>query len=157
MFDLINMNSSSERLKTMGFSSDPHFSDGVLIHIAVPSLDLDLSENFYTNALGAKLFRSYSDRRTYGLANLQLVTHLSNPSHIPRNPEIYPRHFGITFIDLSRFNDAVDRCLVHKAPTILPVQSRFEGLAEQHLTFITMDPDHNIIEFKHYVNSQMAF
>lgn len=135
----------------------PRFLDGILVHIAIPCLDLDESEHFYTNALGAKLFRSYSDRRTFGLQNLQLVTHLSHPSQIIRNPSIYPRHYGLTFNELDKFHIAVRRCIDNNTPVVLPVQKRFEGLEEQHLTFITMDPSHNLIEFKHYVNSEKAF
>lgn len=137
--------------------ADPQFQAGVLCHIAIPAVDLDASEHFYTRALGARLFRSYPDRRTYGLANLQIVTHRSSPEQVLWNPGIYPRHFGITFSDAEWFEAMVQSCLSCEVPVVLERQYRFEGRPEQHLTFIVRDPAHNLVELKHYLDAQMAF
>jgi uncharacterized protein len=138
-------------------SLQPRFIDGILAHIAIPSLDLDKSESFYTNIIGAKLFRSYKDRRTFGIYNLQIVIHLSSADDIIWNPDVYPRHFGPTFQSYSQFMVLVDHCMEHQVSIVLPLQSRFPTSDEEHLTFILRDPFHNLVELKYYLNSSQAF
>jgi extradiol dioxygenase family protein len=135
----------------------PRFLEGFLCHVAIGCVDLQASEDFYTQVLGAQRFRAYPDRRTYGLANLQLVTHLCGPEAVLWNPGVYPRHFGITFAEAAAFEAMVQRCLQHGADLALPRQIRFEGRCDQHFTFMVRDPSHNLIEFKHYNNPEMAF
>ena len=140
-----------------GTRSTPRFLGGVLCHVAIPCVDLEAGEAFYVGALGATLFRSYPDRRTYGLANLQIVTHLSPPQAILWEPDVYPRHFGLTLAHLADFDAMVQRCLDQRVPVILPRQVRFSGQREEHLTCIVRDPSHNLVEFKHYNDPAMAF
>ena len=129
----------------------------MICHVAIPCTDLSASEAFYTQALGATLFRSYADRHTFGIANLQIVTHLCGDDQILWNPGVYPRHFGLTLADQASFEHLVERCRCAGAPIILDREVRFAGQPEQHLTFIVRDPAHNLIELKHYVNAAYAY
>jgi len=135
----------------------PRFMGGVLCHVAIPCLDLEAGQAFYEGVLGATLFRTYSDRKTYGLANLQIVTHRCREEDILWNPGVYPRHFGLTLADPQLFEQLVQRCHTKRVPILLPRQIRFPGQREQHLTCIVRDPSHNLVEFKHYDDPTMAF
>lgn len=135
----------------------PHVLSGILCHVAIPCLDLEAGRAFYAGVLGATLCREYDDRKTYGLANLQIVTHLCRAEEVLWNPSVYPRHFGLTFTDPDLFEAMVARCLSSGVPMILPRQIRFPGKQEQHLTCIVRDPSHNLIEFKCYDDPAMAF
>jgi extradiol dioxygenase family protein len=37
------------------------------------------------------------------------------------------------------------------------VQTRFDGLVEEHLTFVLRDPSNNLLEFKHYRDPRMMY
>jgi uncharacterized protein len=135
----------------------PRFLGGVLCHVAIPCLDLEAARAFYVDVLGATLFREYDDRKTYGWANLQIVTHLCSEQDVLWNPQVYPRHFGLTFADLAAFEAMVQRAERAQVPMILPPQRRFPGRREQHFTCIVRDPSHNLVEFKCYDDPAMAF
>jgi uncharacterized protein len=126
-----------------------------VFHLAVPVHDLDAAVEFYVEGLGCKLARRYPDRVTFDFFGDQLVCHLSQ--QVDPEPELYPRHFGVTF----RHRDDFDRLLrlVEKRKLILfrQVSVRFEGLVEEHLTVVLRDPSNNLLEFKHYVDPRMMY
>ena len=64
-------------------------------HLAIPTHDLDAAQAFYVTGLGVKLARRYDDRITLDFFGDQVVCHLSEAWE--RDPELYPRHFGVTF------------------------------------------------------------
>ena len=64
-------------------------------HLAIPVDDLDAAQEYYVAGLGCKLARRYPDRITVDFFGDQLVCHLSD--RIDEDPELYPRHFGVTF------------------------------------------------------------
>jgi extradiol dioxygenase family protein len=124
-------------------------------HLAIPARDLDEAYDFYVTGLGCKLARRYPDRITLDFFGDQVVCHLSD--RIDPEPELYPRHFGITF----RQRDDWDR-LVHLAETrglefYAKPFLRFEGLVEEHSSFVLRDPSHNLLEFKHYADHRMMY
>ena len=99
--------------------------------------------------LGCKLARRYDDRITLDFFGDQVVCHLT-PGE-PAAPEsLYPRHFGVTFREAADF-EALHACAVtRKIPFYHEVSLRFEGLVEEHRTFVLVDPTGNLLEFKHY-------
>jgi extradiol dioxygenase family protein len=123
-------------------------------HLAIPVRDLDESEEFYS-ALGCRIARRYDDRITLDFFGDQVVCHLSDQCET--EPELYPRHFGVTFAVGEDF-DALCRLVeLRKIPVFRALGSRFEGLAEEHRTLVLRDPSNNLIEFKHYVDRRLLY
>jgi extradiol dioxygenase family protein len=127
-----------------------------VFHLAIPVHDLDDAQEFYVTQLGCKLARRYDDRITVDFFGDQLVCHLT-PGE-PAAPEsLYPRHFGVTFREANDF-EALHACAtLRKIPFYLDVSKRFEGLVEEHRTFVLVDPSGNLLEFKHYIDPRMMY
>jgi extradiol dioxygenase family protein len=124
-------------------------------HLAIPARDLDEAEAFYVKLLGCKLARRYADRITLDFFGDQLVCHLSD--RIDEHPEMYPRHFGITFRRREDFDALVRLARVRGATFFAEPSQRFDGMIEEHSTFMLIDPSNNLIEFKHYVDPRMMY
>jgi extradiol dioxygenase family protein len=127
-----------------------------VFHLAIPCRDLEESREFYVDRLGCRLARRYDDRITLDFFGDQLVCHLA-PDEIDSEPRIYPRHFGITF----RKRDDFERVLHSARDTgvgiLRDVFTRFADKPERHLTFFLVDPSNNVLEFKHYPDSQYMY
>jgi uncharacterized protein len=129
-----------------------------VFHLAIPVHDLDAAQEFYVTLLGCKLARRYPDRITLDFFGDQLVCHLTDdppPDHRPRS--LYPRHFGVTFRELADFEALNDCAILRKIPFYLDVSTRFEATAEEHRTFVLLDPSGNLLEFKHYRDPRMMY
>ena len=126
-----------------------------VFHLAVPVRDLDEAQRFYVDVLGCKLARRYADRITLDFFGDQLVCHLSD--EWDREPDLYPRHFGVTFRERDDFDRLLDLARRRCVPFVKDVQPRFEGLVEEHLTFVLSDPSNNLLEFKHYRDPRMMY
>jgi extradiol dioxygenase family protein len=126
-----------------------------VFHLAIPARDLDEAQEFYVTCLGCKLARRYHDRITLDFFGDQVVCHLSDKIDIV--PEMYPRHFGTTF----RHKDDWERLLrlaeARGITFFAKPAVRFEGLVEQHSTFVLQDPSNNLLEFKHYDDHRMMY
>ena len=127
-----------------------------VVHIAIPTHDLDASENFYTNVIGAILARRYSDRVTINFFDHQIVCHLA-PNEIPTEIKPYPRHFGITFTDHSEFKKLYQRIKDCGWPLFQELWERWPDKPERHETFFIADPSNNLLEFKFYFNSKFVY
>jgi extradiol dioxygenase family protein len=127
-----------------------------VFHVAIPVGDLDAAQRYYVNGLGCHLARRYDDRITVDFFGDQLVCHLSEQT--PRPPlDLYPRHFGITFRYRQEFDDLLRLVDTRELEVFVPCQPRFAGTAEEHLTFVLVDPFGNLIEFKHYRDPRMMY
>ena len=127
-----------------------------VFHIAIPSADLDDSARFYVDILGCKLARRYADRITLNFFGDQLVCHLA-PEQVDSEPHMYPRHFGITFRYKQDFDALLERVKSQRLGVFRDVFIRFPGQPEEHLTFFLHDPSNNVLEFKHYLQSEMMY
>ncbi|UCG71566.1 MAG: VOC family protein [Chromatiales bacterium] len=127
-----------------------------IFHLAVPCRDLSEAQQFYVDGLGARLARQYDDRITLEFFGDQLVCHLA-PGKIDPAPEIYPRHFGVTFRERRDFEQVLARVREQELTFFKEPFTRFEGLQEEHTTFFLKDPSNNIIEFKHYHDARMIY
>ncbi len=131
------------------------FERASVFHLAIPAADLDEAYRFYVEGLGCHLARRYPDRITLDFFGDQVVCHLSD--QIDSQPDLYPRHFGVTFRRREDF-EAVVRCAeLRKLAVYRPCERRFEGLVEEHLTMVLRDPSWNLIEFKHYLDARMMY
>jgi len=127
-----------------------------VFHLAIPARDLDEAIDFYVGKLGCHLARRYDDRITLDFFGDQVVCHLAEGE--PAKPEsLYPRHFGVTFREAADF-EALHACAVtRKIAFYHDVSLRFEGLVEEHRTFVLVDPTGNLLEFKHYNDPRMMY
>src|SRR5258705_10800557 len=99
-----------------------------VFHLAIPVHDLDAAQDFYVEQLGCKLARRYPDRITLDFFGDQLVCHLSD--EWDRDPDLYPRHFGVTFRERDDFDRLVELARRRCVELYRDVDSRFEGLVE---------------------------
>jgi uncharacterized protein len=129
-----------------------------VFHLAVPVRDLDEAQRFYVDMLGCKLARRYADRITLDFFGDQVVCHLNEDEPPRQRPlSMYPRHFGVTFRAAADF-EALHRCAVNrKIPFFRDLSMRFEGMVEEHRTFVLIDPSNNLLEFKHYRDPRMMY
>jgi uncharacterized protein len=128
-----------------------------VFHLAIPVHDLDAAEHFYVDLLGCKRARRYPDRITVDFFGDQLVCHLTPDSQPSRPESLYPRHFGITFRDAADFEALHELAVIRKIPFYADVSTRFEATAEEHHTFVLLDPSGNLLEFKHYRDPRMMY
>lgn len=124
-------------------------------HLAIPARDLDEAFDFYVKGLGCKLARRYGDRITLDFFGDQVVCHHSD--RIDEDPQMYPRHFGVTFCQREDFDALVRLATVRGLPFFAEPQRRFEGMVEEHWTVVLRDPSNNLIEFKHYLDPRMMY
>jgi len=113
-----------------------------VFHLAIPALDLE----------GA---RRYPDRITLNFFGDQVVCHLSD--RVDTTPELYPRHFGITFRDRQDWDQLLRVARTRDLPFFAEPFRRFNGQPEGHDTFVLRDPSNNLLEFKHYDNPTMVY
>jgi len=128
---------------------------GDVFHLAIPVANLIEAKEFYVAGLGCKLARRYVDRITMDFFGDQVVCHLSD--RIDSTPTLYPRHFGVTFRDQHDFDRVRTLVELRKLPIFQETQRRFEGMAEEHFTFVLRDPSNNLIEFKYYLDPRMMY
>jgi extradiol dioxygenase family protein len=127
-----------------------------VFHLAIPARDLDEAQRFYVEQLGCHLARRYADRITVDFFGDQLVCHRSDRwDH--EVPDLYPRHFGVTFQRREDFDALVALVEARGVPVYSPVRARFSGLVEEHLTVVLVDPSNNLLEFKHYRDPRMMY
>jgi extradiol dioxygenase family protein len=126
-----------------------------VFHLAIPTSDLDAAYEFYVTRLGCKLARRYHDRITLDFFGDQVVCHLSDK--IDRDPQMYPRHFGVTFKERREFDAVLHLAQQRAIPFFQEPTTRFEGLVEEHLTFMLIDPSNNLLEFKYYHDPRMMY
>ena len=127
-----------------------------VFHLAIPCKDIEETIVFYVYGLGCKLARKYDDRVTLDFFGDQLVCHL-NPEKIDVSPNMYPRHFGITFKDRVEFDFLIDLAKKRKLRFFKQPFVRFESLPEEHWTFFLIDPANNLLEFKYYLDARMMY
>jgi extradiol dioxygenase family protein len=126
-----------------------------VFHLAIPCRDLDEAFNFYVTKLGCKLARRYPDRITLDFFGDQLVCHLS--TKIDEHPEMYPRHFGITFKHREDWERLLNLARKRELAFFHEPSRRFQDLVEEHWTFLLIDPSNNLLEFKHYLDPHMMY
>lgn len=136
--------------------TQPPTTDFILFHLAFPVTNIPETKAFYQQGLGCELGRESPQSLIMSLYGHQLVAHVT---HQPIEPQkgIYPRHFGLVFSQESAWQELVDRAEKHQLSFYQPPRLRFPGQALEHFTVFLEDPFHNLLEFKHYRNSEVIF
>lgn len=127
-----------------------------LFHLAFPIHDLAAAKQFYIEGLGCTLGRESVNAITLGLAGHQLVGRLvSEPA--PAQQGIYPRHFGLIFLERSDWEAVAERARLQGLPFYQQPRVRFPGTPIEHRTFFLEDPSRNLLEFKQYTHESAIF
>lgn len=128
----------------------------VLFHLAFPIHDIEAAKRFYIDGLGCRLGRESAHAVTFGLADHQLVAHLTESPPEPQKG-IYPRHFGLVFLSKDRWQELADRAMSKRLTFFQQPRVRFPGTRIEHHTFFLQDPSDNLLEFKHYTHESAIF
>ena len=126
-----------------------------IFHLAIPCANLSDAEKFYGQGLGCRIVRKYDDRITVDFFGDQVVCHLSKK--YDQDPDLYPRHFGHTFVDRENFDKVLGSAKEKNLPFFKEPFVRFAGKREEHHSFVIRDPSNNLIEFKYYLDPQMIY
>jgi extradiol dioxygenase family protein len=126
-----------------------------VLHLAIPAADLDAAQEFYVTGLGCKLARRYPDRITLDFFGDQVVCHLSE--QIEPAPELYPRHFGVTFRHREDWERLLKLARARGLNFFAEPFHRFADRVEAHETFVLADPSNNLLEFKYYDDPRMMY
>lgn len=116
---------------------------------------MDETQEFYEK-LGCTLARRYNDRVTFNFFGDQVVCHL-HPEEIDPRPKMYPRHFGVTFLERSEYEKLLEYAIQHELPFFQEPMVRFKGRQEEHMTFFLIDPANNLLEFKFYHDESKVY
>ena len=63
----------------------------------------------------------------------------------------------MTFRETADFDALHALAVIRKIPVFADVSTRFEAMAEEHRTFVLLDPSGNLLEFKHYRDPRMMY
>lgn len=127
-----------------------------IFHLAIPSHHLERAKEFYVDGLGCEIGRVKDDRITLDFFGDQVVCHKTPEEEIDDDPEMYPRHFGVTFVEEEDFDAVIENAEENGLPFFQKPFRRFEDEKDEHRTFFLRDPSNNLLEFKWYKNrSQM--
>ena len=128
-----------------------------IAHVAVPCRDLQEAARWYSEVLGAQPVRILKDRVTFSFGGvLQLVCHLERRAIVP-NPRAYPRHFGLTCLNMDEFLRLQDHVERSGVKFLVRPAARFANTAHEHRTFMVADPSGNVIEFKSYLRPECSY
>src|SRR2546423_486934 len=128
-----------------------------IAHIAVPCRALDEAARWYSEVLGAQPVRILKDRVTFSFGGgLQLVCHLERRA-IEGNPRAYPRHFGLTFLQMDEFSRMRDHVQTLGIKFVVRPTLRFRKTPHEHQTFMIADPSGSVVEFKCYLRPENSY
>ena len=128
----------------------------VLFHLAFPVDDMEAAKKFYVDQLGCDLGRHNRHSMILNLEGNQLVAQwVDKPQPLPKS--IYPRHFGLIFLQHSRWEELAQRCRQRELVFFHQPRKRHIGEITEHETFFLQDPANNILEFKYYYHTEAMF
>ena len=127
-----------------------------LFHLAFPVHNFELAKGFYRDKLGCLLGRETAHALIFQLGSHQLVAHKTDS--LPTAQEgIYPRHFGLIFLDKTEFDAFIQQINSQNIPYEIPPKIRFPGTRLEHHSFFLKDPSNNLLEFKYYTHYSAIF
>jgi uncharacterized protein len=127
-----------------------------IFHLAFPIGNIADAKTFYCDGLGCAVGRETKSAIILNLAGTQLVGHVT-PEKLSPQRGIYPRHFGLVFMQALDFQAILDRAWAQNLNFYQTDRTRFPGTVLEHRTFFLEDPFYNLLEFKYYVNQQAIF
>lgn len=117
---------------------------------------MDAARAFYVDKLGCGLGRHNRHPMVLNLQGNQLVAQLRQESQ-PLPKSIYPRHYGLIFLERASWRKFANRCRERSIPFFHPHRKRHEGEETEHEKFFIRDPANNILEFKYYRYTEAIF
>ena len=127
----------------------------VLFHLAFPVTDIPTTKAFYVDGLGCEAGRESPHSLILNLYNHQIVAHTTDEL-VPQKG-IYPRHFGLVFLQEADWETLLDRALTKGLKFYQQPKRRFPGSPLEHRTFFLEDPFFNLLEFKYYCHPTAIF
>lgn len=130
---------------------------GYIAHVAVPCRNVEEAARWYSEVLGAQPVRLLDDRVTFSFGGtLQLVCHLERRAVVV-SPRAYPRHFGLTFLDMPDFTRIKEHIEKLGVKLLVPATTRFAKTPHEHQTLMVADPSGNVVEFKCYLQPEFSY
>lgn len=133
-----------------------HLMMNALFHLAFPVHDFELAKIFYHGQLGCQLGRESEHALIFQFGAHQLVAHKID-APLPPQEGIYPRHFGLIFMDKKEFDDFIQRINQQQIKYEHPLKIRFQNTRLEHHSFFLKDPSNNLLEFKYYTHFSAIF
>ncbi|AUH72029.1 VOC family protein [Legionella sainthelensi] len=127
-----------------------------LFHLAFPVHDLALAKEFYHHKLGFSLGRESENALILKFGSHQIVAHKVDLTP-PSQEGIYPRHFGLIFLERDNFDAFIARIKMQHIPFEIPPKTRFKDTRIEHQSFFLKDPSNNLLEFKYYAFASAIF
>lgn len=127
----------------------------VLFHLAFPVADIATTKSFYVEGLGCEPGRETPNSLILNLYHHQLVAH-TTADLVPQKG-IYPRHFGLIFLQESDWEALLKRSLNRGLHFYQQPKRRFPQSPLEHRTFFLQDPFFNLLEFKYYCHPSAIF
>lgn len=127
-----------------------------LFHLAFPIHDLALAKSFYHDKLGFSLGRESDHALIFNFGAHQIVAHKID-ALLPPQEGIYPRHFGLIFLEQEEFNAFIARLHIQCVSFTIPLKTRFMNTRVEHQSFFLKDPSNNLLEFKYYTHTSAIF
>lgn len=127
-----------------------------IFHLAFPVHDFTQTKAFYQKKLGFDVGRESNNAVIFKFDNHQIVAHKADQPLIEQKG-IYPRHFGLIFLEKEEFDAFINRLKDNNVPFEFPLKTRFKDTTIEHFSFFLKDPSNNLLEFKHYVHAQAIF
>jgi extradiol dioxygenase family protein len=127
-----------------------------LFHLAFPIHDLALAKDFYHDQLGFDLGRESEQALILNFGNHQIVAHKIEEK-LPLQESIYPRHFGLIFLEQQEFDAFIARLQERQIPFEIPLKTRYKDTKIEHQSFFLKDPSNNLLEFKYYSFTSAIF
>lgn len=128
----------------------------ILFHLAFPAYDFKSTIDFYVGKLGCQLGRQSEHAIIFKLASHQIVAHKVDEQPLLQEG-IYPRHFGLIFINKNEFEDFVQHLNQQGVNYEIPLKTRFSNTMIEHQSFFLKDPSNNLLEFKYYRDPTAIF
>lgn len=128
----------------------------VLFHLAFPVHDFKLAKYFYQEQLGFEVGRESEHALIFQFGAHQIVAHKTEAIPVEQQG-IYPRHFGLIFLDSQEYIDFIQRVNAKGIDYYIPLKVRFPGTRVEHQSFFLKDPSNNLLEFKHYTYQSAIF
>ena len=130
-------------------------SSSVIFHVAFPVADIPTTKAFYVNGLGCEPGRESPHSLILNLYNHQIVAHTADD--LMPQKGIYPRHFGLVFLQETDWEALCDRALIKGLKFYQQPKRRFPSSPLEHRTFFLEDPFFNLLEFKYYCHPSAIF
>jgi uncharacterized protein len=127
-----------------------------LFHLAFPVTDIQKTKEYYVDGLGCIPGRENPHALILNLYGHQLVAHTTKENLTPQRG-IYPRHFGIVFIQETDWKELLTKAQQRKLLFREEPKERFVGSPLEHRTFFLEDPFYNLMEFKYYRYPEAIF